>query len=323
MLFNHLRKKLAHSPPALLGLDIDHEFIRLVELIRVNNTYILRAASKIPHLLHPQIHASWEHPQLLAALKLAIHEAGVQTRQVAFALPHATVLFKTVELDKTLNDREIAMQVRNYAEQYFNYPLSELMLDFEVLAASATHPDLQLIRWVAARRQEIEKRTNILASLGLKTTVVDVDCFALQRIAKVMAQSLVSLSQPAVVIHINVSCVLLTVFNQQDTIYTRVENYLTAGSDLAPTVAAILRALQSYLTSAVDNLPSLILISGLTTSEELLATVHAQTGIKVHVLEAFSQLECSAIADQITHLSPPEFAICTGLAMRSGLDYEC
>jgi len=309
----NLFKRLARKPPSLLGLTLDQTSLRLVELGKAGDGYLLRHCSQtpFPSTDSPQ-GFSLTHPEFLSFLKQTIQKSNLTTRQVALALPHSSVLFKSIELDKNLNETEIAIQVRCHAEQYFNYPLSELMMDFELLGDSKHHADLREVRWVAARRLEVESQLNALANAGLSVVAVEVDSFSLQRAASYYIKKHNMQSAKIAVIQIYDTHLLFIVLHQDICIYTRIENY-AAGQydDLDTTIfATVIHVLQLFITNELDDPLSLILLAGQPVCAELLDKILEKVGIKARYLDVFSLL--NFFTPQASH----EFAISTGLAMR-------
>lgn len=303
--------KLKSKPRALIGLDIDHQVVRIVELSSIGDNYQLHACINLPHHIKNPADFSWEHPQVITTLKQALLEAKITAKQVAWALPHSAVLFKTIELDKTLHSTEITQQIHQHVEQYFNYPLSELMLDYEILPGVTQHPDLQQIRWVAARRCDIDRRLQVLADLGLHTCMVEVDSFALQRLINGTIKN--TLSQPSAVLHIYPCSILFGVLHQQQMLYTRVENY----SDVTILLPTILRMWQLFFSQEIRYKLSNIWLSGCYINEELLAEIRQYLQIETQILQPF-MLPALSLSTEITYSSAVQqtFAICMGLAMR-------
>ncbi len=335
MLFKQSIFRFKPKSPTLLGLDIDRHAVRLVEVVK-GHGYQLRSCSQVPiQLENSSTGFGWDNPLVIAALRRAIDESDLQTRHVAIALPHSAVLFKTVELDKTLHDREIEAQIRERAEQYFNYPLSELMLDFEVLDTPAQHPNLRQIRWVAARRQEIETRLRVLAAVGLHAKIIEVDNFALQRVIVALIQRDFLPSQQVATLHISESAILLIVMQQQQVVYTRLENYVGADDCqpilAAPILTATARALQLFVSSTTQPAVAMLLLSGSCLSNELAQSIQQHTNIPVNTLQPFKLLEqllerplvepLLKPAENPIPLAPEAFAVCVGLAMRVSDEY--
>lgn len=313
----HFFKKHFTQSLTLLGIDLDQQSLRLIELNKINSTYLLRSCIQVslPEKNVPE-DFSWNHPEFSDFLKKTIQESNIKTRQVALALPHTSVLFKTIELDKTLRASEMMAQIRNHAEQYFNAALSNLMIDFEILGDSKHHPDLREVRWVAAKRLEVESRISVLAAAGLTASVVEVDSFSIQRVAIFFIKKNKLHLNSAAIIHIYFSQILLTVFHKKTYIYTRVENYDTKMDDFSALTHIIVRILNVFLSINPEYRLSLILLSGHHISVDLLSDIQKQTNIETKPLDIFSVLKNKNIDEK---LSTTHFSVSVGLAMRTVL----
>lgn len=312
-------QKFFTKPSTLLGVDVDHYALRLTKLKKVGATYCIQSCHQFPF---PQENVagnfSWENPEFLDFLKKAIKKSNIGDCKAALALPYTSVLFKTIELDKRLTETEIEIQVNAHAKQYFNYPISELMIDFELFGTSKNHPDLREVQLVAVKRSEVMSRVNTLEAAGLLSGVVEVDSYSLQRAAIFFIRKKQLQESVVAVIHIHFFCVFLIVFYQGFPIFTRVENsgFDNMGSREQGITESITCALKIFLSSATDKNLSLILLSGCDVSSNLLNQVYGQTSIETQKFDIFSVLEKSI---DLEEYKSHEFLISVGLAMRKSL----
>jgi type IV pilus assembly protein PilM len=312
----------------LLGIDVDTSAVRLVELAHTSAGYQLQTCAQVPLTLETNTRSlDWQYPSVVVGLQQALQQRQNNTCQVAIALPQSAALFKTVELDRTLTTHEITAQVQQHAQQYFNYPLAELMWDFEILPTPARHAALQQIRWVAARRQEVQMRTEVLTKLGLDVVAVEVEAFSLQRLVSMQCEKYGN----AAVLHFNDTGVLLVVLSEnlaqnndsncrlgcafqpnkpkQQIHYMRFEEYRQDDTE----AAAALRAWQIFQNSEAAIAINTILLSGKHITPELLLAVQASCDIDVSRLEPAAGIDIRNIDPTLVST---EFAISMGLAMR-------
>ncbi len=293
-------KNFTQKPSTLVGLTLDQISLKLVELGKLNDHFFVHACTETAL---PSAHFSFDHPEFSDFLKKSIQASHITTNQVSLALPDTSVLFKSIELDKNLNEAEITIQVQECAKQYFNYPLSELAIDFEVLNQSNKHSDLREVRWVAARRVEVETQVNALSTAGLTVVAMEIDSLSLKRAAQFYVRSRHPGVKIFAAVQVYSSYILMIIISQDVTIYTILENY-TDESYLA-----ISHSLQQFLNNSVDSQPSLVLFSGYAV-ENLLARVKDQFNIKTDLLDILSLLKFSS-----PYIKPYEFSINAGLAM--------
>ncbi len=291
----------------LIGLDMDFTAVRLIELIYKDGEYRVNACAKASI---ERAESCIEERAIIAAVKQAVNRAKPRATKIATAVSHAEVIFKQVQLDASLSEEEIASQVLNQADRYFNYPIQDLMLDFEILGRAKNHPGLVEIRWVAARRRQVESIVNVLTQAGLTPTVMDVDSFALQRATHLLIKQMAMVEQSVAIVQLNAQSFLLSIFEQNIPIYVRTENYPeTASAEIITSL--LIRSLQ--LCSS-PNKVALILLAG---EKAKMANLKEQIRIQTHIL--------TQIADPFTFLAAQnkpdsaishEFMISMGLAMR-------
>jgi len=309
----HFLKKILPKPPTLIGLTLDQTVLRLVELQKAGDNYLLCHHSQTPlPAIAPAENFSFTHPACVDFLKQTFQKYNIATRQVAFALPHAALLFKTIELDKNLKELDIAMQVRRHAEQYFNYPLNELMMDFELLGDSKNHADLREVRWMAARRSEVDGPLNALRAAGFIVHLADIDSYALCRVSGYVLKKQLSQRAHIGIIYFYSSSLLLVVSSQGRCIYARTEDYINhSHENLDHTVN---QALQVFLSHHADISLSCILFAGQMLDAEILKKTQEKFRIPADTLDVSFPTGLSVGAG-MTRLSH-EFAVNIGLAMR-------
>jgi Tfp pilus assembly PilM family ATPase len=298
----HFFKQFIPKPAALIGLTLEQASLKLVELAKVGNNYAMRVCHQV---ILPSACHSFAHPEFPCFLKNALRTVHITTHKVVLALPYSSVLFKTIELDKKLTAQEIAIQVREHAQQYFNYPLAELMMDFELLGDAKHQPGLREVRWVAARRQEVELQISALAKSGLTVVAVEVDAFSLRRAAQFYIRHRYPNAEKTAVIQVYFTHLLLIVLDKDWVIYTRQESYI---EDIK---TAILKILQLFLSSKAGIDLSLILFSGSGVTKNLLTEMQGQFGLEAAYLDILPLL-----SPAVTDMASAELAINMGLAMR-------
>jgi Tfp pilus assembly PilM family ATPase len=317
-------KKILPKPPRRIGLMLDHAGLQLLELEKVGKNYVLHHYSQT---LFPAKnrgeHFSFAHPLCIDFLKQTLQKYHLTSRKVALGLSHASALFKTIFLDKNLTEREIALQVRTHAEAYFNYPLSELRMDFEPLGISKENPGLREVRWVAVRRVEVEKALEVLDAVGLSVTSVGIDSYALCSVANYYMQKQQRSPTHLVVLHLHDSYLLFAAIEKEICTYMRTEKYeiplpLDSISLHASEVfSAIVQSMQLFLAHGKERPVTCILLSGKYVSDALIEKVQDRFHVSTTRLDVFAHL-CSP-EPTLSPSSPesPLFSIQVGLAMQA------
>lgn len=302
-------KKLLPKPPRRIGLTLDQTALQLVELEKVGKHYVLHHCSKTPlPTKKTGEDFSFVHPACVDFLKQTLQKYNITTKQVALGLPYASALFKTIALDKNLTEREIALQVRTHAEAYFNYPVSELRMDFELLGLSKENPGLREVRWIAARRVEVEKALEVLDAVGLSVTSVGVDSYALCSVANYYIEKQHVSAAYLVVLHLYDSALLCVAIEKGICTYMHAEKYRTPDSVFLNASEAI----QFFLAHPKERPVACILLSGKCISDDLLEKIQDKFHIFTARLDVFAQSDLS-----LSSLESPSFSIQIGLAMQA------
>lgn len=167
----------------LIGLDIGTTAIKLVELDRAGNSYKLEAvgvAATPPKGLLSE--ASLDQMALADAIKKLCVEAKVSTKLVNVALPENLVFTRVIDMP-ALSDKELSSAIRWEAEQYIPIPLSEAVLDYEIMGKNPGErgePRMQVFL-VAAQTSLIAKYQKILTSAGLTIAAIETETLAQSR----------------------------------------------------------------------------------------------------------------------------------------------
>ena len=110
--------------------------------------------------------------RLIKKLKITVMggSAGV-------SLSGGAVIIKRVNLSKPHTDPDFYEYLYHEAEQYLQYDVSELYVDWEVLPSTRGSSGTSVLL-VGAKRDVVEEYTTLIGSIGLKTLVVDCDALA-------------------------------------------------------------------------------------------------------------------------------------------------
>ena len=107
--------------------------------------------------------------------------AGCRARRAAFAVPSSVAVIKTIDMDASLGDRELEVEVVLEADRHLPFGDDEIALDFEQLHLSATDPSQAEVLLAGCRAEHVERRRAALESAGLKAVAADIETFCQQR----------------------------------------------------------------------------------------------------------------------------------------------
>ena len=179
----------SRQPTSLIGLDISHSSIKLVELGKASDgTLVLEHCAIVP------LEAGWisegnieRFDEVAAAVRRVVANSGTRTRHAALALPSSMVITKKIRLPGGLSEQEMEAQVEVEAAQYIPFSRDEVNIDFYVIGPSPNSGDDVEVMIAASRKEKVEDRQGLAEAAGLTPVVMEVDSNA----ARLAAQRLI------------------------------------------------------------------------------------------------------------------------------------
>jgi type IV pilus assembly protein PilM len=158
---------------SLLGLDIGSSSVKAVELTKVGQGLVITGLGK----------AEIEGPEGIGdAINKAIKEGGIKTKRVCSSVSGRSVIHRQVPM-MAIPDAELKQAMEYEADKYIPFDVSEVQLDAQRLRESEGDqgaPAGQMkVLLVAAKKSLIEEHINLLQSVGLAPSIVDVDFLSL------------------------------------------------------------------------------------------------------------------------------------------------
>lgn len=181
--------KTQHYP--VLGVDISSTAVRLLELSPEGQGHAVTAYA-IAQLPTQTIdgHTIQDIGVVASTIKNLLTTASFSTSQAAFAIPDALAISKIIQINPGLCHQEIEALVMVEAEHSIPYPLRDIYLDFNVLGPSSQNKSMQEVLMVATRSLHVQHRMNAITLAGLKTVLVDVESYAIERAVSRMVSDL-------------------------------------------------------------------------------------------------------------------------------------
>ena len=105
---------------------------------------------------------------------------GVKENRVATSVSGHSVIVKKITLPVQTPD-EVRDSIQFEAEQYIPFDISEVYLDYHVLAGESDGNQTDVIL-VAAKRDTIDDQTDVITLAGRNPIIVDIDSFALHNV---------------------------------------------------------------------------------------------------------------------------------------------
>lgn len=348
---------LSAKTPPLIGVDITSSYIKMVELADQGKG-IYRVERYVIEPLPKDTVTDGNIANIEAAgevMKRAHKQMATRIKNVALALPSASVITKKVLLNGNQREEEMEFQVQSEANQYIPFSLDEVNLDFQVIGPAPNSEEEVEVLIAASRKEKIEDRQAVAEAAGLKTTVMDVESYAALAAFELIKGSTSGIEDKDVtaIVDIGAQTTRVTVMHEDQQVYSREqqlggyqltqdisrqfgmpmeeaevakrsgglpENYQV--DVLQPfnekLVLEISRALQFFFTSTQFNKVDHILLSGgCATLDGLEEMVAQRTQVHTQVANPFANMALSSkIKPRQLTIDAPALMVACGLALR-------
>lgn len=351
-----LKSLFTQKSQPLLGLDISSSSVKLVELSNNGKTPRLEryAIETLPK--GAVVDGNIDNMEAVSdAITRLVRKSGTRMRNVALALPTATVITKRIFLPAGLSEEEYETQVEAEASQYIPFALDEVSLDFQILGPAANSPDDVEILIAASRREKVEDRVAVAQAAGLKPMVMDVDSYAARSVIERIRAQMPDQGAEKIIAVFNLGANLthLAVLLNGQPIYEREqafggaqltqdiaraygmtfeeaearkrtgdlpENYLrdVLQPFIENVVVEITRALQFFFTSTPYSRVDLIMLGGgCAVIEGLAEAVANRAQAETTIVNPFKGMDLgSSIREKQLRDDAPSLMTCAGLALR-------
>ena len=214
---------ITKSQPPLVGVDISSTAVKLLQLSRAGDRYRVEHYAVEP--LPPNAVVDKNIVELEAvgeAIKRALARSGTRAKHAAAAVAGSAVITRVIPMAGDLDEEELEAQVELEAVNYIPYPLDEVSLDFEVLGAIPSNPDMVNVLLAASRTENVEARQAALEIGGLTARIVDIEAFAIENAFALLAGEAGG-TQAGIValVDIGASTTTLNILRDGRSIYTR------------------------------------------------------------------------------------------------------
>lgn len=338
----------------MVGIDIGSKTIKIVEIERETNGFILSASGVVGYSGTPieKMVDEKEMVGIAQVIKKLHAEAGVTSKEIVISIPEPLVFTRSIKFP-LLTDSEIASAVKWESEQYIPIPVSEAIIQHSILQRNETSsPPEVLVLLVAAPRITVEKYVKVVTLAGLTVVAVETELIALTRALAPIDKTVILVDIGAGSTDIAIAKNGLLSFSRSIPIageaFTRavsqglginatqaeeykktygladkqLEGKIKGALDpvLRLVVDEIKKAINYYQTEEKGDAPSAIVVSGGTSGmPEIISMLSGLTGMEVLVGAPFSKVGVDA--ETAKKLAPysPLYAVAVGLALREPL----
>lgn len=289
-----LKKNKIPSTHSLLGIDLSDNYIKIAEVSWEKSAYRL-LNFQCANLVGEQ---SWTD-----ILEQLLEKNDFLSRQACIGLDSSSVVTKTVQLDVSLSEEELEIEVNERAHRYFNYPSQELLIDFEILAA---HEENIQLRWIAAKKSEVIPKLNALEKLGIHTRIIDIKAYALTKFMRHMTSGSL-LGELILLVHKADTILSLILYHQTNLLFFKE----IIVPELNISMEEIQRAVADILANYSDKKLRFIMFSGVEISQK-----ESLSLADVELVDIKTPLSTQPWLKEYSLATIIDAAVAIGLAMR-------
>lgn len=341
------------SSQLVVGVDIGSHSVKVCQLKRSDKAYsiVTLGSATLPEGAVDD--GALNEPEVVAStISNLFKNLKIKKKKVGFSISGYSVIVKKVNL-AVMNEAEMEQHIMNEADQYIPFDIQDVYLDFQDLKTNTAEIDRTDVMLVAAKKEIVDDYLNMLDSIGLQATIVDIDGFALENTyeyntpktdnvalidigASKMNINIISKGMSVVARDIVVGSRQLTeqIMNQFDLDYEEAEELKLGGvaagdkqkeleeifsSVCTQWVLEIKKAIDLYHSNFPDApLARLVLSGGGCKVAGLTDFLNQETGIEVVKFNPFKNMKSSKrkIDPQYLEQVGPEMAIASGIAIR-------
>lgn len=161
-----------------IGLDVGSRFVKAAVIDhRGDEPKLLRLAS-LPleegAIVEGEI---IDQTGVVETIKAVIKKLELETRTVVTSVGGREVVVKRIQMDR-MPDNELHEVIRWEAEHHLPFDKDSAKLDYQLLDPASDEPQMNVLL-VAAKRQLVDQRIDLLMKAGLEVSIVDIDALAI------------------------------------------------------------------------------------------------------------------------------------------------
>ncbi|MFH2202512.1 MAG: type IV pilus assembly protein PilM [Elusimicrobiota bacterium] len=180
---------LVVGPQDIIGIDIGSHAVKVAAIKKVKDKLTLHSWGYLPLDPKPEATADERKQQTINLLKAFLIQKNVQIKNVATSISGNAVIVRYVKFP-LLTKNEFKATLATEAEPFIPFDINEVQLGFHILGELVEEGQKKMETvLVAAKKEAVQMRVEVLQSLGLKPTIIDVDSFALENVYERMAEA--------------------------------------------------------------------------------------------------------------------------------------
>lgn len=165
----------------MLGIDIGSKSIKLIELAKSGNSWLLKSSGAVGYngVAPDKAQNDDEIHAIAEVLKKIFAQIGASSKEVNISLPESLVFTRVIKFP-LLSDEEVAAAVKWEAEQYIPIPVNEAVIQYTILSRNEATSQTSVLL-VAAPRAIVEKYVKVVRLAGLTPVSAESELTAVAR----------------------------------------------------------------------------------------------------------------------------------------------
>ena len=165
----------------LVGLDIGSAYLKAVQVETQKDGFrITRAAQRPTPAGAVRDGVVLDRDAVASELQQLIKAAGITATGAVTAVAGPSVVVRQIKMPK-MTEAALRRSVKFEAGKYISSSLDDSSLAFEIMGAVDNEPNQMDVMLVAAPREMVESRIDVVERAGLEAVAMDMEAFALQR----------------------------------------------------------------------------------------------------------------------------------------------
>jgi type IV pilus assembly protein PilM len=170
------------GPRHILGVDPGSYAVKVVLLSEEGGTATLKAWGYLPLTAKPDASPEEKKVQTINALRAFLIEKGISIKETATAVSGNSVIVRYVKFPR-LTKAELSATLTTEAEPFIPFDINEVQLGFHILSELMEDGMKKMETvLVAAKKDLVGARLEVLQSAGLSPMIIDVDSFAIENV---------------------------------------------------------------------------------------------------------------------------------------------
>jgi len=178
MLSNLVKKMF--PPKDIIGIDIGNYAVKIICFTEVKKVLKLKDWGYIPLSIKPDTPPEEKKAIISQEIQTYLKKKNIQAKQAAASISGNSVIVRYVKLPK-LSKKELNLTISVEAEPFIPFDIKDVNLTYSILNDSAEDGDPKIDTvLVAAKRDAVQDKIDIVSGAGLDPLIIDVDSFALE-----------------------------------------------------------------------------------------------------------------------------------------------